>query len=71
MIKPIYEKMSKENTDVAFGLVDVDDNNDTAVEFEINAVPTFIFFDGEKAIEKMTGADQNQLKKLVEDLQAK
>ena len=71
MIKPIYEEMSEEDKDIAFGLVDVDDNNDSAVEFEINAVPTFVFFDGEKAVEKMTGADQNQLRKVVADLKAK
>ena len=71
MIKPVYEKLSKSNDEIAFGLVDIDENSDTAADFEINAVPTFVFFEGEKAVEKMTGADVNQLEKLVGDLQAK
>ena len=71
MIKPVYEKLSKSNNDVAFGLVDIDENSETAVDFEITAVPTFVFFNGEKAVDKMTGGDVNQLEKLVGDLQAK
>ena len=71
MIKPVYEKLSKANSDVAFGLVDIDENSESAIDFEVNAVPTFVFFEGEKAVEKMTGADVNQLEKLVGDLQAK
>lgn len=63
--------MSKQDTDIAFGLVDVDDNNDSALEFDITAVPTFIFFDGGHAVDKMTGADANQLSKHVADLKAK
>ena len=47
----------------------MDENSDAAVEFEINAVPTFVFFDGERAVEKMTGADAKQLEKLVGDLE--
>ena len=70
-IKPVYQKLADENTEVAFGLVDVDENSDAALEFEINAVPTFVFFDGERAVEKMTGADTNQLEKLVGDLKSK
>jgi thiol-disulfide isomerase/thioredoxin len=67
-IKPIYKKLAEEHTSVAFGLVDVDQNADSALEFEISAVPTFVFFDGEHAVEKMTGADATQLSKLVEEL---
>jgi len=71
MIKPVYEKLSKANSNVAFGLVDIDENSEAAMDFEINAVPTFVFFDGEKAVEKMTGADVQQLEKLVADLNVK
>ena len=71
MIKPVYEKLSKANSDVAFGLVDIDENSESSVEFEVSAVPTFVFFEGETVVEKMTGADVNQLEKLVGDLQAK
>lgn len=52
-------------------MIDVDENSDSATEFEINAVPTFIFFDGEQAVEKFTGADPTQLESLVTDLKSR
>ena len=70
-IKPIYEELSTKYTDVAFGKVDIDENSDAAVEFEIHAVPTFIFFDGEEPIETFSGADPTKLESFVKDLQAR
>jgi thioredoxin 1 len=63
--------MATKYTDVAFGKIDIDENSDAAVEFEISAVPTFVFFDGEKVIQKFSGADPNMLESLVKDLEAK
>jgi thioredoxin-like negative regulator of GroEL len=63
--------LSKENSEIAFGLVDVDDNSDASLEFEIKAVPTFVFFNGEKVVERMSGADSNLLKKHIEELKAR
>ena len=72
MIKPIYEKLATQHKDeIAFGLVDIDENSESGVDFEINAVPTFVFFDGEHAIDKLAGADVAQLNALVDKLQAK
>lgn len=53
---------------VAFGLVDVDDNADAAVEFQITAVPTFVFSKGETSVQRFSGADPNQLNQLITDL---
>jgi hypothetical protein len=53
---------------IAFGKVDVDDNQESSVEYEINAVPTFAFFEGELAYERLAGADAGKLKNLVVDL---
>jgi thioredoxin-like negative regulator of GroEL len=68
VIKPIYKELSQEHTDVAMGTVDIDEEQDAAMEFQISAVPTFVFFDGETAVNKLAGADANQLKALIEDL---
>ena len=56
---------------MAFGKVDVDDNSDAALDFEIAAVPTFVLFDGEKAIDKFSGADPTKLEEKVVDLQGR
>ena len=71
VIKPVYEEMSGKYPGVAFGKVDIDDNSDAAMDFEITAVPTFVFFDGEEAIDRFSGADSNRLESLVKDLDAR
>jgi thioredoxin-like negative regulator of GroEL len=69
MIKPIYEDLSKKYENVAFGKVDIDENDAAAIEYEISAVPTFILFDGENAVERFTGADPNKLEEHVKVLE--
>jgi thioredoxin 1 len=70
-IKPIYEEMSTKYDGVAFGKIDVDDNADAAVEYEISNVPTFIAFDGEEIVARFSGADPNQLTSMVEALKSR
>eukprot|EP00553_Chaetoceros_curvisetus_P002006 CAMPEP_0204622910 /NCGR_PEP_ID=MMETSP0717-20131115/8631_1 /ASSEMBLY_ACC=CAM_ASM_000666 /TAXON_ID=230516 /ORGANISM="Chaetoceros curvisetus" /LENGTH=140 /DNA_ID=CAMNT_0051637799 /DNA_START=1 /DNA_END=423 /DNA_ORIENTATION=- len=71
MIAPIYDTLAKEHPSVAFGKVDVDENQDAAIKFEISAVPTFVMFDKEEVVDRFSGADQNQLKSLIEKLEEK
>jgi thioredoxin 1 len=47
MIAPIFEKLSKEHTNVKFVKIDIDDHADAAAEYKIRSVPTFMFFQGE------------------------
>jgi thioredoxin 1 len=69
MMKPIYEELAtRHENDVTFGMVDVDENQDAALKFEIQAVPTFILFNGESAVERFSGADATRLQKLVNEL---
>ena len=70
-IAPVYEEMSKEYPDVGFGKVDVDDNGEAAQEYMIQAVPTFIFFDGENETNKFSGADTPKLKEIIEELNSR
>jgi len=70
-IAPVYEELSKKYEGVSFGKVDVDDNSDAALDFEISAVPTFVLFDGEHAIEKFAGADPAKLEEKIIDLQGR
>lgn len=67
-IAPVYEELSKKYPDVAFGKVDVDENSDATLEFEVKAVPTFVLFDGEDMKEKFSGADATLLEKYVQEL---
>ena len=64
----VFDQLSNETEGVAFGMVDVDENSDASLDFEISAVPTFVFLNGEKAVDRMAGADANQLLSKVNDL---
>ena len=65
----MYEKLSeKYNDKVAFGKIDVDDNSDAALEYEIASVPTFIFFSGANADERFSGADPGKFETLIKEL---
>uniref|UniRef100_A0A7S2H9R5 Thioredoxin domain-containing protein n=1 Tax=Helicotheca tamesis TaxID=374047 RepID=A0A7S2H9R5_9STRA len=70
-IAPVYEEISTRYPHIAFGKVDVDENSDVALDFEVNAVPTFVLFDGEKAIEKFSGADSGKLEHHVMELEGR
>jgi len=67
-IKPIYEEMSDKYPNIAFGKVDVDENSNTALDFEVNAVPTFVLFDKDDIVAKFPGADAAKLEQQVQDL---
>jgi len=71
MMAPVYETMSKEHPSIAFGKVDVDDNNEAAAEFDVSAIPTFVLFDGDKPVKKFAGADQAQLQSSIKDLEGR
>lgn len=68
MIKPIFEKLSDEYDGVAFGKIDVDENHDAAVEFQVRGVPMFVFFNGNEKHAEFTGADQAQLESTIKGL---
>ena len=53
--------------------MDVDENQEAAQDFQIQTVPTFVFFSGGEGasdpVNRFSGADPNQLESLVQDLQ--
>ena len=67
-IAPIYAEMAKKYPNVAFGKIDIDECQDAALDFEVNAVPTFVVFDGEIAKDRFSGADANKLETMVQSL---
>jgi thioredoxin 1 len=62
LIAPKVVTMSKENEDVDFYKLDVDEVSDVAAELAIRAMPTFLLFkDGEK-VQEIVGANDKALK---------
>jgi len=53
---------------VAFGKIDIDDNQDAAMKYQISSVPTFMFFNGKNKYGQFSGADKAQLESVINDL---
>jgi thioredoxin 1 len=57
MVSPIIEQLSREYSGkVAFGKVNVDENQRIATSFGIQSIPTLIIFRNGKAVDVMVGA---------------
>jgi thioredoxin 1 len=55
-VRPIVEELNKDTADVTFQIIDVDMENDLVKTFQITSVPTFILFEDEEQINRITGA---------------
>jgi thioredoxin 1 len=54
---PIFDKLAKKYGDkVAFGRLNVDDNQGVAMRYDVYAIPTFIMFMNGKAVDRAVGA---------------
>jgi len=70
MLAPIVEELSGELTDVKFGKVNVDKEQELAAVFQVDAIPTLYFIKDGKAINKMVGLTAKEtLKKMIEACQ--
>ena len=55
-LSPVVEELSKENTDITFGKLDVDKNMKVPMEYGIMSIPTLLYFKGGKLVNKTIGA---------------
>jgi len=55
MLGPIIEELAAENTDIAIGKMNVDENSATPTESGIRGIPTMIFYKKGVMIEKIVG----------------
>ncbi|KAF7998353.1 hypothetical protein HCN44_009751 [Aphidius gifuensis] len=69
MIAPKYEELSKENTNVVFLKVDVDDNEEIAIKYEISSMPTFVFIKNNQVVHQFAGASLDKLKDSIQKYQ--
>ncbi|XP_041985771.1 thioredoxin-2 [Aricia agestis] len=66
MIGPKLEELAAEMADSLVVLkVDVDECEDIATEYNINAMPTFVFVKNSKMLEEFSGANIDKLKNTV------
>lgn len=66
MVSPLVDELSEEITDVKFCKVNVDEEQQLAVKFGIESIPTLLFFEGGKLKDQLIGAvPKAQLKKFI------
>ena len=53
---PIFESVSKEFPNVKFARVNVDNNQNIAMKYTVQSIPSFIMFKSGQIIDKMMGA---------------
>jgi thioredoxin 1 len=56
MVSPIYDKLSEEYTDFKFCKIDVDQNPQTARNYNIVSIPMQMFFNGGEKVDEILGA---------------
>ncbi len=56
VVHPILEEIDKERDDLKIVSVNVDDNQQTAANFEVLSIPTMIVFKGGQAAKRIVGA---------------
>jgi len=64
-IAPIFAALADEMTDVVFVKVDVDENEETAAECNISAMPTFQFYKKKDKVHEFSGASEDKIKEAI------
>ncbi|KAJ0252547.1 Thioredoxin H3 [Hirschfeldia incana] len=60
-IAPIFAELAKSRLDVVFFKVDVDELATVAKDFEVEAMPTFVYMKGEVKVDKVVGASKDEI----------
>lgn len=64
---PIIDELEKEVSGIKVGKLNVDENNQTAMQYSVMSIPTLIIFKNGQPVEQMVGVQQkDQLKKKLE-----
>lgn len=70
-IAPAFEELAGTFKNVTFLKVNVDESPDLTEQFDVNAMPTFVFLLDGKLFQTVEGADLNQIIAILENLSRK
>lgn len=70
MLSPVLDSISKKySNDVEIFKVNVDDNQETAIRYNVSSVPTIIFFKNGEEIERQVGfIEEDSFSNIIEEL---
>lgn len=58
VLGPVIDKLSEQRNDVTVGKLNLDNNRDLAVKYNVRSIPTVLFFKDGKEVDRATGANQ-------------
>ncbi|XP_038688513.1 thioredoxin-like protein CXXS1 isoform X2 [Tripterygium wilfordii] len=67
-MNPYFEEMASEFPDALFLTVDVDDVKEVASKMEVKAMPTFVLMKDGSQVDKIVGANPEEIRKRIEGL---
>lgn len=66
MLSPIIDELSEELTDVKFFKLNVDDNQDLAMQYQIMSIPTLLIYENGKLVNTSVGLkSKDEIKDLL------
>ena len=65
-VMPYFKQLAQQYTNMAFFLVDTEENYETAEFYNVNLLPTFILYKNALKVERTQGCDAEGLKKFIE-----
>lgn len=64
--KPVFHKLQQEMKEVDFQLVDVEEEDELALQYNITAVPTFVLLmDNQEVVRRAGGMSEEKLKSFI------
>lgn len=67
MLSPIVEQLAEERTDIKVGKVNIDEQQELAVQYRIMTIPTLLVFKDGEAAERSSGlVSQDEILEMIE-----
>ncbi|XP_047174296.1 thioredoxin-like protein CXXS1 isoform X1 [Vigna umbellata] len=66
VMNPVFEELASTYQDVLFLTLDVDEVKEIASKMEIKAMPTFLLLNGGTPVEKIVGANPDEIRKMID-----
>ena len=67
LVKPSFIEIANKNSDVNFGIVDIDDFKSISEEYIIKSIPTILVFKEGKVVTRFSESNGIQLKQIVKN----
>ncbi|KAL2342000.1 hypothetical protein Fmac_009940 [Flemingia macrophylla] len=68
VMNPVFEELAISYPDVLFLTVDVDEVKDVATRMDVKAMPTFLLLKDRVTVDKVVGANPEEIKKRIDKL---